>query len=90
MEPNHYVQFGGAILIVTAYLLLQAGKLPAESWTFSWMNLFGASALAWELARTQQWGLCFLEVAWACVSLWGLYRCATGTPRRDPGSELSD
>jgi len=73
-EPNHYLQFGGAALIVGAYLLLQLGKIRAESSKFSALNLVGATLLAWELTRTQQWGLLLLEVTWAIVSAWGLYR----------------
>jgi hypothetical protein len=34
--------WGGALLILSAYLLITAGKVTGRSPLFQWMNLFGA------------------------------------------------
>lgn len=74
MEPNQFVQIPGALAILLAYILLQLGRLRADSRTFAAMNFGGASLLAFEAARTQQWGFLLLEGTWAIVSLIALFR----------------
>lgn len=35
--------WGGAVLILLAYLFLSMGRLTGQSATFQWMNVFGAA-----------------------------------------------
>ncbi|MEM7262108.1 MAG: hypothetical protein AAF488_08965 [Planctomycetota bacterium] len=74
MEPNHFIQFTGAGLIVVAYILLQLNRIDPKRVPFSLMNLVGAGLLTIELVRTEQWGLVLLEGTWTLVSLGGLVR----------------
>lgn len=74
MEPNQYLQIPGAILILTAYVLLQAGRLSAHSRRFSAMNALGAGLLAAEAIHTEQWGFLLLEGTWTLVSLIAMFK----------------
>ena len=71
------VGWGGAILILLAYLLVSIGRLTGRSLVFQWMNLIGAAGFAvngwWHGALPSA----SLNVIWmliAAVALWSLWK----------------
>ena len=66
----------GAALILLAYLLLSAGRLPAKSLRYQGANLLGAIAFAinsgWHGAAPSA----VLNVVWAGIALFALVRMA--------------
>ena len=78
LEPNQFVQIPGAVLLLGAYLLLQAHLVTPRSWVFGWGNFLGSGLLAWEAGRTAQWGFLLVEGSWAVISLWALARLYLG------------
>jgi hypothetical protein len=70
------VQIGGALLILAAFALSQAGLLSLQARSYLVLNLVGASMLAADAYMERQWGFLLLEGAWAVVAAWGLARHA--------------
>ena len=68
------VQIGGALGVLTAFVLAQLGWLPARSRAYLALNLAGSSVLTVDAYHGQQWGFFVLEFVWAFVSGWGLLR----------------
>ena len=64
----------GAILILAAYLGVQAKLLAAGKPLFSMLNLVGSAALAYVAIVEEQMGFILLEGAWAAISLAILVR----------------
>ncbi len=64
----------GALLILGAFTLLQARKIPSESYTYQWMNFGGGAALLYAAVVEYQIGFILLEGAWALLSLIGAWR----------------
>lgn len=78
------VQIGGALGVLTAFVLAQLGRLPARSRTYLALNLAGSAVLTADAYHGRQWGFLVLELVWALVSGWGLV-CALRRPaRRQP------
>ncbi len=64
----------GAIMILSAYVAYQAGKLGREDRLYSLLNFVGSALLAWIAIVDQRWGFIALEVVWALISLPPLIR----------------
>jgi hypothetical protein len=75
-------QVAGALLILAAYVLAQFGVLDQRSWSYLWLNLVGAGALAVLAWHERQWGFLLLEGVWTLVTAWSLY----GRLRERPAS----
>ena len=63
--PNQFVQLSGAALILLAYLFLQLRKTGPRHSPYLAANCIGAGLLAFEAARTSQYGFLALEGTWS-------------------------
>lgn len=70
----------GAGLILAAYLLLSAGKLPAKSFAYQGMNLVGAIAFVINSGWNGAVPSAALNVIWAFIALFALTRIGRTTP----------
>jgi hypothetical protein len=68
------LQIAGAVLILTAFLLAQIGRLDQHAYPYLLLNVGGSALLAGLAAAQRQWGFILLEGAWALVSLWSIGR----------------
>ena len=66
----------GAALILLAYLLLSAGRLPARSVAYQGANLLGAIAFAINSGWHGAVPSAALNVVWAGIALFALVRMA--------------
>jgi hypothetical protein len=71
---DQVVQILGAVVILAAYALAQAGVLSPRSIVYLVLNLAGSAVLAALAWYERQWGFLLLEAAWALVSAWSLWR----------------
>ena len=68
------LQIAGAVAVLAAFALAQAGRLDGTSRPYLLLNLAGSAVLAAEAYLGAQWGFLLLEAAWAAVSARGLLR----------------
>ena len=66
------LQVIGALLVLAAFALAQAGRIEARSYASLILNLLGSGLLTVLAFDSGQLGFLLLEGAWAAVSLWGL------------------
>lgn len=66
----------GAALILLAYLLLSAGRLPARSVTYQGLNLVGAIAFVINSGWNGAIPSAALNVVWAGIAIFALVRMA--------------
>jgi hypothetical protein len=66
--------WGGAGLILSAYLLLSMGKLTGQSPLYQWMNLFGAAGFTingwWHGALPSA----AMNIVWMLIGVMALWR----------------
>ena len=88
---GQFVQLAGALLILAAFVLAQAGFLEQRSYRYLVANLAGAAVLAFDAWIEGQLGFLVLEAAWALVSVWSLgARLREQAPaRRETGDQVS-
>lgn len=68
------VGFIGVLLIIIAYLLLQLGKLPSSSPSYSLMNAAGALLIILSLIFDFNFSAFVVEVFWFLISLFGIWK----------------
>ncbi|MEA2498657.1 MAG: hypothetical protein QOH26_1062 [Actinomycetota bacterium] len=71
---DQVIQVSGAILILSAFMLAQMGRISVESLPYLYLNAAGAGTLAVDAFRNEQWGFVLLEGVWFLVTLWSLTR----------------
>ena len=79
MDFVQAVSLLGAAMILVAYVANQTGRMDRRSLTYNLLNLVGSILLAYVAVVGRQYGFIVLEVVWAAVSLYALYR----PPRSD-------
>ncbi len=67
-------ELSGAALILSAFVLAQAGRLATTSLAYLALNFAGAALLAVVAAVDGDVGFLLLEGVWACVSAYSLAR----------------
>ena len=72
------VGWAAALLILASYLLVSMGKLSGQSATFQWMNVVGAAGFIFNSGWHGAWPSTSLNVAWAAIGLFTLWRIARG------------
>lgn len=72
MEP--LIELVGAVLILSAFVLAQLGRLPTESAPYLVLNLVGSGLLTVVAALDWDTGFLLLESVWACVSAYSLVK----------------
>ena len=72
MEP--LIELVGAVLILTAFVLSQGGRLAMGSLTYQVLNFTGAGLLAVVAAFDGDTGFLLLEGVWAGVSAYAIVR----------------
>jgi hypothetical protein len=78
---DQIVQVAGSLLILTAFIAAQRGRLSTESRSYLILNLAGASVLAVLAARERQYGFLLLECSWALVAAHSLVTALRGAAR---------
>ena len=76
------IEIGGALFILAAFVLAQAGRLATTSLAYLVLNLVGSAILAVVAAVDGDTGFLLLEGVWAAVSAVALARRPL---RRQPG-----
>jgi hypothetical protein len=66
--------FGGVVLIVIAYLLLQLDKLPSSAPSYSLLNALGSFLVMGSLVFDFNFSAFLMEAFWFLISLFGLFR----------------
>ncbi|MGP1484495.1 MAG: CBU_0592 family membrane protein [Campylobacter sp.] len=74
MDIFHIIGFLGMVCVVGAYLLLQIGRVGAQSLTFQLINLLGAILLIISLFVHFNLGSFLIEVFWIIITLYGIYK----------------
>ena len=64
----------GAVMVLSAYFMMQAGFLENTAYLFLILNLAGGAMLFLASWVTGQWGLIFLEGTWTIVSAYALIK----------------
>jgi NAD/NADP transhydrogenase alpha subunit len=64
----------GAVAVITAFFLNQAGKLASDTVLFSGTNLVGSVVIIWSLMHHFNAAAMLMEVCWALASALGLLR----------------
>jgi nicotinamide riboside transporter PnuC len=64
----------GVLLLVSTYLLLQADKIDAKGFFYSFANLMVALLLFVNLYFKPVLANITLEIFWAAISIYGLYK----------------
>ena len=68
------IEILGAVLLLSAFVLSQMGRLKTESSTYLLLNLAGSGFLAFAAAVDGDVGFLLLEGVWAGVSGYGALR----------------
>lgn len=71
-------QVAGALLILSAYVAGQFGRLDAGSWPYLLLNLVGSIVLAVLAWLDADWGFLLLEGVWAIVTAWSIVSKLSG------------
>lgn len=74
MDIYHVVGFGGMILVVYAYLMLQIKKYTITSFSYQFLNLVGAILLLISLFVHFNLGSFIIEVFWIIITVYGMYK----------------
>jgi hypothetical protein len=79
-----FVELVGAVLILSAFVLVQMGRMDPASLIYLVLNLAGSGTLAVVAAIDGDVGFLLLEGVWAAVSAYGVARLLFRTGRPTP------
>lgn len=71
-----FVGFAGVILVLVAYLAMQAERLSGTGVAYCLLNLFGAAGILVPVvyAKEMNWSVLFIEGAWIAISVYGIWQ----------------
>ena len=75
---DQLVQIAGSLLILSAFVAAQAGRMATTSLAYLVLNLLGSAILAVLAALDRQLGFLLLEGVWAGVSAVGVVAVLRG------------
>ena len=64
----------GTVMLILAYLLLQAEKLKSNDWTYLYMNLFAAIFIIFSLCFHFNLASFIIEIFWIGISIYGIWK----------------
>ena len=67
----------GVFTLLLAYGLMQTGKLRADGWQYSGLNLLGSVAVMVSLMKDWNFAAFVLEAAWGAISIYGIVKSLT-------------
>ncbi|GAB2547395.1 CBU_0592 family membrane protein [Rhodanobacter koreensis] len=77
LQWHDWAGYVGVLLVLLAFLLLQAHKLHGNGLTYQLMNIFGALGVMLSLVFGSFNASAFvMEVAWAAIGIYGVVRGA--------------
>jgi len=68
----------GVVLILASYLLVQIGKMSANSYGYTISNGLGAAFILYSLFFDFNMSAFIIEICWVLISLIGLIRISQG------------
>ena len=71
---DQVIQVLGSLLVLTAFIAAQRGRLSTGSRLYLALNLIGGATLAVLAAHERQYGFLLLEFSWAVVAAQSLMR----------------
>ena len=74
MQMPDLIGYAGVALILSAYALLQTGKLQSSALAYSVLNGLGAVGVLISLWFDPNLPSIVIESAWLMISLFGIYR----------------
>ena len=75
--------WAAALLILSGYALLTAGKVDAKSPAYQWMNVLGAIGFVINSGYFKAWPSAVLNVVWAGIGIVALIRIAATRKRNE-------
>lgn len=73
IEWYDWCGYAGVLLILLAFLLLQAERLYSNGWTYQLMNVFGAIGIMLSLGfGSFNWPAFVQELAWVLIGVYGM------------------
>lgn len=79
-----YVGLSGVSLLLTAYFLLNTGKVSSRSLKYQFCNLIGAVFIFYSLMFHFNLSSVVIEVCWIIISLIGIYRAVSANRSPKP------
>jgi len=74
MQWHDWVGMFGVVFTLTAFFLLQAGRLHGTGFLYQAMNAIGAAAVVLSLFYSFNLSAFIVETAWVAISLYGMVR----------------
>lgn len=74
MQWHDWVGMFGVIVTLTAFLLLQAGRLHGTGLIYQAMNAIGSAAVVLSLLYNFNLSAFIVEAAWVAISIYGMVR----------------
>ncbi|WP_249352566.1 MULTISPECIES: hypothetical protein [unclassified Rudaea] len=74
MQWHDWVGMFGVVVTLTAFFLLQAGKLHGTGFIYQAMNAVGAAAVVLSLIYNFNLSAFIVETVWVAISIYGMVR----------------
>lgn len=88
LEWYDWVGIAGTLMVLGAFLRLQAGRLSGTGIAYQLLNLFGAGGVLVSLLGTFNVSVFLLEFTWVLISGYGIARSFKSRRTLPPASSL--